>query len=58
MKTPEMTRIDIDPWAWNYFRSIALRKGITTPQLLGTVVRGYVVRDAHRRHVQVERRRA
>ena len=48
-----MTRIEIDNWAWTYFRSIALRKDMTTPQLLGIVVRSYVLRDAKRSHVRV-----
>ena len=44
-----MTRIDISEAMWRRFRSIAVERGLTTPELLGSVVSGYVARAERRR---------
>ncbi len=51
-----MTRIDISEAMWRRFRSLAVERGLTTPELLGSVVSGYVARaERRRRVVRVER---
>jgi hypothetical protein len=45
-----MTRIDgVSESMWRRFRSLAVERGLTTPELLGSVVNGYTVRAARRR---------
>jgi hypothetical protein len=45
-----MTRIDgVSDSMWRRFRSLAVERGITTPELLGSVVNGYTARAARRR---------
>jgi hypothetical protein len=44
-----MTRIDVSESVWRKFRAHAVERGITTPELLGAVVSGYVVRQERRR---------
>ena len=52
----KMTRIDVSDAVWRKLRSLAVERGLTTPQLLGSVVSGYVVRAEKRRRVlRVER---
>jgi len=45
----QMTRIEISESTWRKFRAIAVERGISTPELLGSVVSGYVVRAARSR---------
>jgi hypothetical protein len=47
--TQQMTRIDISAAMWRRFRSLAVERGLSTPELLGSVVGGYVVRAERRR---------
>ncbi len=46
----QMSRIDgVSEQMWRRFRALAIERGITTPELLGSVVNGYTVRAAKRR---------
>jgi hypothetical protein len=46
----QMTRIEgVSEQMWRRFRALAVERGITTPELLGSVVNGYTVRAAKRR---------
>ncbi len=46
----QMTRIDgVSEHIWRRFRALAVERGITTSELLGSVVNGYTVRAAKRR---------
>jgi hypothetical protein len=47
----QMTRIDVSEAMWRRFRSLAVERGLTTPELLGSVVGGYVRRAEKRRRV-------
>jgi hypothetical protein len=53
----QMTRIDgVSETMWRRFRSLAVERGLTTPQLLGSVVNGYTIRAAKRRaRIMIER---
>jgi len=53
--TQHMTRIEVSEAMWRRFRSIAVERGLTTPELLGSVVSGYVVRaERRRRTIRIE----
>jgi hypothetical protein len=46
----QMTRIEgVSESMWRRFRALAVERGITTPQLLGSVVNGYTIRASKRR---------
>ena len=46
----QMTRIEgVSESMWRRFRALALERGLTTPQLLGSVVNGYTIRASKRR---------
>jgi len=50
-----MTRLEISPAVWQRFKSLAVERGISIPELLGSVVRGYVVRaEKRRRSIRVD----
>jgi hypothetical protein len=44
-----MTRIELSEAMWRRFRAIAVERGVSTPELLGSVVTGYVVRASKSR---------
>lgn len=51
-----MTRIEISDAMWRRFKSLAVERGIHVPELLGSVVSGYVARAEQRRaRVVIER---
>jgi hypothetical protein len=45
----QMTRIEISEAVWRRFRALAVERGVTTPELLGSVVSGYTSRAVRRR---------
>jgi hypothetical protein len=45
----QMTRIVISETVWRKFRALAVERGLSTPELLGSVVSGYVIRASSRR---------
>lgn len=55
--TSPMTRIQMSDAMWRRFKALAVERGINVPELLGSVVSGYVARaEARRRRVVIERR--
>ena len=50
MQQQLMTRLEgVSDTMWRRFRALAVERGLTTPQLLGSVVNGYTIRASRRR---------